>query len=277
MSCKHTSNTKTIILCLQKVKHLVNWTKFQKNQTMKKGILLTLLMMAFAATAQESVLLRLNYNKGDNYVTSIELKQSMGAQGGMSMTMFMNSNVSSVNDQSIMLESKVESVVINMNQGGMVMDYDSNKSSEELDQMGQMMKSQFDPILKATIYNSVDHYGNVLEVKVEPSLPGMEQFTGSQNAINFPEEEVSIGSSWESESENQGMKIVTKYTVANINDGMISLDIAGDVSGIGTGTLNGKSTVEISSGVQTNATIEMNLSAQGIEMNLITTSTMKKI
>ena len=277
MSCKHTSNTKTIILCLQKVKHLVNWTKFQKNQTMKKGILLTLLMMAFAATAQESVLLRLNYNKGDNYVTSIELKQSMGAQGGMSMTMFMNSNVSSVNDQSIMLESKVESVVINMNQGGMVMDYDSNKSSEELDQMGQMMKSQFDPILKATIYNSVDRYGNVLEVKVEPTLPGMEQFTGSQNAINFPEEEVSIGSSWESESENQGMKIVTKYTVANINDGMISLDIAGDVSGIGTGTLNGKSTVEISSGVQTNATIEMNLSAQGIEMNLITTSTMKKI
>ena len=277
MSCKHTSNTKTIILCLQKVKHLVNWTKFQKNQTMKKGILLTLLMMAFAATAQESVLLRLNYNKGDNYVTSIELKQSMGAQGGMSMTMFMNSNVSSVNDQSIMLESKVESVVMNMNQGGMVMDYDSNKSIEELDQMGQMMKSQFDPILKATIYNSVDRYGNVLEVKVEPSLPGMEQFTGSQNAINFPEEEVSIGSSWESESENQGMKIVTKYTVANINDGMISLDIAGDVSGIGTGTLIGKSTVEISSGVQTNATIEMNLSAQGIEMNLITTSTMKKI
>jgi len=277
MSCKHTSNTKTIILCLQKVKHLVNWTKFQKNQTMKKGILLTLLMMAFAATAQESVLLRLNYNKGDNYVTSIELKQSMGAQGGMSMTMFMNSNVSSVNDQSIMLESKVESVVMNMNQGGMVMDYDSNKSSEELDQMGQMMKSQFDPILKATIYNSVDRYGNVLEVKVEPSLPGMEQFTGSQNAINFPEEEVSIGSSWESESENQGMKIVTKYTVTNIADGMISLNIAGDVSGIGTGTLIGKSTVEISSGVQTNATIEMNLSAQGIEMNLITTSTMKKI
>ena len=131
--------------------------------------------------------------------------------------------------------------------------------------------------LKATIYNSVDRYGNVLEVKVEPSLPGMEQFTGSQNAINFPEEEVSIGSSWESESENQGMKIVTKYTVANINDGMISLDIAGDVSGIGTGTLYGKSTVEISSGVQTNATIEMNLSAQGIEMNLVTTSTMKKI
>lgn len=42
------------------------------------------------------------------------------------------------------------------------MDYDSNKFFEELDQVGQMMKSQFDPILKATIYNSLDFYGNVL-------------------------------------------------------------------------------------------------------------------
>ena len=244
---------------------------------MKKIILLALVITTFTATAQESVLLRLNYNKGDNYLTTVELKQSMGVQGEMNMNMEMNSNVSSADNQAIILESKIGSIVMDMNQGGMAMSYDSNKSGEELDQMGQMMKSQFDPILKATIYNSVDRYGNVLEVKVEPSLPGMEQFTGGQNAINFPEEEVSIGSSWESESENQGMKIVTKYTVANINDGMISLDIAGDVSGIGTGTLNGKSTVEISSGVQTNATIEMNLSAQGIEMNLITTSTMKKI
>ncbi len=132
---------------------------------MRKFILLALLTFSFTAAAQESVLLRLNYNQGDNYITSIELEQNMGEQGGMSMTMKMNSNVNSVDDELIMLESKIKSIAMNMNQGGMVMDYDSNKSSEELDQMGQMMKSQFDPILKATIYNSVDRYGNVLEVK----------------------------------------------------------------------------------------------------------------
>ena len=140
---------------------------------MRKFILLALLTFSFTAAAQESVLLRLNYNQGDNYITSIELEQNMGEQGGMSMTMKMNSNVNSVDDELIMLESKIKSIAMNMNQGGMVMDYDSNKSSEELDQMGQMMKSQFDPILKATIYNSVDSYGNVLELKVEPTLPGM--------------------------------------------------------------------------------------------------------
>ncbi|AOR25885.1 hypothetical protein FORMA_07120 [Formosa sp. Hel3_A1_48] len=244
---------------------------------MRKFILLALLTISFTAATQESVLLRLNYNQGDNYITSIELEQNMGEQGGMSMTMKMNSNVNSVDDELIMLESKIKSIAMNMNQGGMVMDYDSNKSSEELDQMGQMMKSQFDPILKATIYNSVDRYGNVLELKVEPTLPGMEQFTGSQNAINFPDEAVSVGSSWVSEADNQGMKIVTKYTVTSISDGMIYLDVSGDVSGIGVGTIIGKSTVEISSGIQTNATIEMTISAQGIEMNMVTSSTMKKV
>ena len=244
---------------------------------MRKFILLALLTISFTASTQESVLLRLNYNQGDNYITSIELEQNMGEQGGMSMMMKMNSKVNSVDDELIMLESKIKSIAMNMNQGGMVMDYDSNKSSEELDQMGQMMKSQFDPILKATIYNSVDRYGNVLELKVEPTLPGMEQFTGSQNAINFPDEAVSVGSSWVSEADNQGMKIVTKYTVTSISDGMIYLDVSGDVSGIGVGTINGKSTVEISSGIQTNATIEMTISAQGIEMNMVTSSTMKKV
>ena len=57
---------------------------------MRKFILLALLTFSFTAGAQESVLLRLNYNQGDNYITSIELEQNMGEQGGMSMTMKMN-------------------------------------------------------------------------------------------------------------------------------------------------------------------------------------------
>ena len=248
-----------------------------KQTPMKKIILLALVITTFTATAQESVLLRLNYNKGDNYLTTVELKQSMGVQGEMNMNMEMNSNVSSADNQAIILESKIGSIVMDMNQGGMAMSYDSNKSGEELDQMGQMMKSQFDPILQATIYNSVDRYGNVLEVRTEPSLAGMEQFTGNQNAINFPVEEVSVGSSWTSEVDKQGMKILTKYTVSEIADGAVLLEISGEVSGLATGAMNGKSTVDISSGIQTASTIEMTMSVQGMEMSFITTSTMTKI
>ena len=244
---------------------------------MKKIILLALAIATFTASAQESVLLRLNYNKGDNYLTTVELKQNMGVQGKMNMNMEMNSTVSSADDKAIMLESKIGSIIMNMNQGGMAKSYDSNKSSEELDQMGQMMKSQFDPILQATIYNSLDRYGNVLEVRTEPSLPGMEQFTGNQNAINFPDEEVSVGFSWTSEVDNQGMKVLTKYTVSEIAGGAVYLEISGEVSGLATGAMNGKSTVDISSGIQTASTIEMTMSVQGMEMSFITTSTMTKI
>ena len=47
---------------------------------MKKIILLALAIATFTASAQESVLLRLNYNKGDNYLTTVELKQNMGSK-----------------------------------------------------------------------------------------------------------------------------------------------------------------------------------------------------
>ena len=70
---------------------------------MRKFILLALLTISFTASTQESVLLRLNYNQGDNYITYIELEQNMGEQGGMSMMMKMNSKVNSVDDELIML------------------------------------------------------------------------------------------------------------------------------------------------------------------------------
>ena len=252
---------------------------------MKKIILLALVITNFTATAQESVLLRLNYNKGDNYITNVELSQNMGGQGEMNMNMGMYSTVSNVDDKAIILESKIESIVMTMNVGGMAMNYDSkamnydsNKTDEELDPMGQMMKSQFDPILQATIYNTFDRYGNVLEVRMEPKpLPGMEQFTDNQNAINFPDEEVSVGSSWTSEVDKQGMKVLTKYKVSRIYDGAVFLDISGTVSGLATGNMIGTSIVNISSGIQAASTIEMTMSVQGIEMSFVTSSTMTKM
>jgi len=245
---------------------------------MKKIILLALVLTNFTAKAQESVLLRLNYNKGDNYLTNVELNQNMGGQGEMNMNMEMYSTVNNADDKAITLESKIESIVMTMNQGGMAMNYDSNKTDEELDPMGQMMKSQFDPILQATIYNTFDRYGNVLEVRMEPKpLPGMEQFTDNQNAINFPDEEVSVGSSWTSEVDKQGMKVLTKYTVSKIYDGVVLLDVSGTLSGLATGNINGNSIVNISSGIQAASTIEMTMSVQGMEMSFVTSSTMTKM
>lgn len=244
---------------------------------MKRIILVLLVITSLSITAQESVLLRLNYNEGDNYLLTVEAKQNMGLQGGMSMNMTMGVIITEVGAKNIKTESKITSVVMDMMQGEMSMSYDSNKKEAELDQMGQMMKSQFDPMMKATIHTSLDNLGNMIETKIEPAIPGMEQLTGSASTINYPEEKVSVGSSWTSEDENQGVKMSTTYTISSIANGIVSLDVSGDVTGAGTGTIKGKTTVDISSGVPKSSALEVTMSAQGVNMSIITNTTMTKI
>ncbi|MDC1379538.1 DUF6263 family protein [Algibacter sp.] len=244
---------------------------------MKRIILVLLVITSLSATAQESVLLRLNYNEGDNYLLTVDAKQNMGLQGGMNMNMTMGVIITEVGAKNIKTESKITSVVMDMMQGEISMSYDSNKKEAELDQMGQMMKSQFDPMMKATIHTSLDNLGNMIETKIEPAIPGMEQLTASASTINYPEEKVSVGSSWTSEDENQGVKMSTTYTISSIANGIVSLDISGDVAGAGTGTIKGKTTVDISSGVPKSSALEVTMSAQGVNMSIITNTTMTKI
>ena len=73
------------------------------------------------------------------------------------------------------------------------------------------------------------------------------------------------------------MKVLTKYTVSKIYDGVVLLDISGTVSGLATGNINGKSNINISSGIQEASTIEMTMSVQGIDMSFVTSSTMTKM
>ena len=198
---------------------------------MKRILIALLVITSIAVSAQESVLLRLNYTEGDSYLMTVESKQGMGAQGGVNIKMNMGMIVSEVSGDNVKTESKILSVALDMMQGGMAMSYDSNKKDEELDQMGQMLKSQFDPMMSSIIYNSYDKLGNITETKVEPSVPGMNQLTEASGSVIYPNEKISVGSSWSSNKDNQGMKTTTTYTVSQIKDGIVYLDITGNVSG----------------------------------------------
>ena len=245
---------------------------------MKKVLIALLVITSITTTAQESVLLRLNYTKGDSFLVTTESNQNMGSQGGMNMKMTMGMIVDDVVEDNIKTESQITSIVMDMMQGGMTMSYDSNKNDEELDQMGQMLKSQFAPMMESVIYNTLDSQGNVLDTKLDPAIPGMEQMTNrAMNTINYPKEKVSVGSSWTSENENQGMKMTTKYTVSSIADGFVTLDVSGDMSGVGTGTIKGKSTVEISSGMSINSEIEITIATQGMNITGTTKTTVSKM
>ena len=244
---------------------------------MKKIFIAFVVLTSLSITAQESVLLRLNYAKGDSYLLSLESKQSLGVQGGTDMKMAMGMIVSEVSPEDIKLESQIISIAMDVMQGGMSMSYDSSKKAEELDNMGQMMKTQIDPMMKAVIYTTLDRMGNMIDMKIEPVVPGMDQFSGNSNSINYPKEKVSVGSSWTSENEKQGMKMTTTYKVLSIADRVVTIDVSGTVSGAGTGSIKGKTMVDVNSGVPTSSSQEVTLSAQGMDIIITTKTSMKKI
>ena len=89
----------------------------------------------------------------------------MGAKGGVDMKISMDMIVTSKEGDMLSTESKIKSINMNMLQGGMAMSYDSSMKEEDLDEMGKMMKQQFDPMMKSTITSKVNIKGEILETK----------------------------------------------------------------------------------------------------------------
>lgn len=244
---------------------------------MKRMIMLLMFITSLTVVSQEEVLLRLNYTEGDQYSIKTEQKQNSGLQGGMSMNMTMDMIVSEVSTDTIKTESKIASIAMNMMRGEMSMSYDSSMEEEDLDQMGLMLKSQFDPMMDAIILNTSDKFGNIIQTTIEPAIPALDRITSYSSTI-YPEEKVSVGSSWTSENDNQGMKMSTTYTVTEIKDGMLYLDITGTISGQGSGSLKGTSEIELSSGLSKKRSIKMTIDGQdGINANINSNVTITKV
>ncbi|MFT5245227.1 MAG: hypothetical protein ACI8QQ_003176 [Psychroserpens sp.] len=69
----------------------------------------------------------------------------------------------------------------------------------------------------------------------------------------------------------------TTFKVSSIANVVVTLDVSGEVSGAGTGSIKRKTTVDISSGVPTSATLEVTISAQGMDITATTNTTTTKI
>ena len=244
---------------------------------MKKLLFLFLLVTAINATSQESVLLRANYKKGDVLEVKMEQSQNMGAKGGVDMKMSMDMIVTSKDGDMLTTESKIKSINMNMLQGGMAMSYDSSMKDDDLDEMGKMMKQQFDPMMKSTIIAKVNSQGEILETKVEPSNPAMDQIIAQAKGVIYPNEEVLVGTSWSDVTSQQGMSVTSIYTVSKIENGKVYINITGAVTGMGEGDIKGDLVVDIETGIQDSASSEMAVNAGGMDMKISTKTTTTKI
>jgi|TARA_B110000503_G_scaffold51782_1_gene83478 hypothetical protein len=244
---------------------------------MKKLLFLFVLITAINVSSQESVLLRVNYKKGDVLDVKMEQSQNMGAKGGVDMKMSMDMIVTSKDGDMLSTESKIKSISMNMLQGGMAMSYDSSMKEEDLDEMGKMMKQQFDPMMKSTITSKVNIKGEILETKIEPLNPAMDQITAQAKGVIYPNEKVSVGTFWSDVASQQGMTVTSIYTVSKIENGKVYINITGSVSGMGEGDIKGDLVVDIETGMQDSASSEMAINAGGMDMKIATKTTMSKL
>lgn len=243
---------------------------------MKKLLILFLAISANLSLAQDAALLRLNYEKGATYDVEMNISQEMGTVMSMGMLINMDIKVLDVKDDTYDSEMKFTKMTMDMLQGGQAMSFDSTKSDEELDDTGKMMKAQMGPMLSALIYAKGNNLGEILEVKVEPSIPGVEDMAKQSSNVVYPTEAVSVGSTWTMTKEEKGMKMDFLYTVKSISSDKVVLDLSGDVSGMATGKISGNMNIDKASGIPENSTIDMNMSVSGQELKSTIKMTMVK-
>lgn len=242
---------------------------------MKKLFILFLVVSSTISVAQESVTLRVKYKKGDTFL--MKMSQTM-TTAGMLMTnnMDMAMEVLDSEDDVFTSKTKITKVAMDMMQGAMQMSYDSSKKNDDLDQMGQMLKAQIDPLLQAIITTKTDQFGDILEVAVIPEVQGSEQFK-NQSGISFPKKAVKVGDTWTNENQTQGMKISTEYKVTKITKEKVFLTANGTVSGAGTGTLKGTFEVDRNTGITLKSVVDTNTNTQGQDMKVGVEMTIEKI
>ncbi|MDP5104826.1 MAG: hypothetical protein NWQ31_01495 [Polaribacter sp.] len=243
---------------------------------MKKLLVLLLVVTSTISFAQESVLLRLNYAKGDEFKAEMKMSQEMGTMMSMGMSIDMSMSVVDVTDDTNISEMKITKMTMDMLQAGNVMSFDSTKSDDELDEMGKMMKAQMSPMLSSVITSKGNNLGEVLEVKAEPNVPGMDDFTSQTNVV-YPKEAIKVGSTWTFQKDQKGMILDFVYTVKAILKDKVELDITGTSSGLATGDITGTMNIDRASGIPLTSNIDMSLTLQGQKMNSKVSMTMTKM
>jgi hypothetical protein len=205
----------------------------------------------------------------------MEMKQSLELMGGMNMKSDMVADITEVTEEKITSETRIKRVIVDVLQGAQSFKYDSETKDEDLDMVGVEMKKQFEPMMNAVITQVSDRYGQILEAKVEPKVPGMDNF-GQQS--EYPKEPVKVGSTWTSEvADDTSGTITMNYKVDKITDTTLFASITGTASSLPGSTISGSLEVDIASGNPNIVVVKINADVEGSKMSIETAITSTKI
>ncbi len=245
---------------------------------MKKLFTLFILAMSMSVYAQESVLLRLNYQKGDKYRVKAVMKQTMS---------MMTNNIEAVSMQEVVgikgdkttLNSTTDKFVMDMNKMGQAVHYDSSMDEKEMDQMAKTMHTQMKPYITSTFSVTYDNLGNIMDAKLVKGTGNLEQFKqGLSVGTVYPKEAVKVGSQWTDKNNINGFDYTKTYTVDKIDKNFVYVKVLVKISGMGgTGTGDGMMKIDKNTGLMVSATSKNTISAMGQEIKTEATITNTKL
>lgn len=244
---------------------------------MKKFTTLLLLFSTVLVFAQEEVLLRLNYKKGDVYSISMKMNQDMGGLAKSLMTLGMKQEITETTKDGYSCSMKIENIKMDVTQGDKINSYDSSKEVKEDDAFASQMQQTLGGMLSATMLMKGNNLGEVLDIKIEPNLPGMEQMMNSNESVIYPEEAIKETSSWRMTRDQNGIKMIFNYTVKEISKETILLLVDGDASGVASGTISGTIIIDRNDGVPVNSKLDINLETAGQKIGTSVEMTTEKL
>ncbi|CAL2075822.1 hypothetical protein [Tenacibaculum sp. 190524A05c] len=243
---------------------------------MKKIAIALLLLVSTITFGQEKVLLRLNYKKGDKYQTHMKMKQDMGVMV-MDMEMTMEMFVEAVKDKKYDLKNNFTFFSTVMEQGGEKMVYNSKMKDEELSGEAKKMASTMKPLLETTIFLNMDDLGNSKLIKLVPEVAGVTQLKDQMSSVQYPKEQVSVGSTWVNVQKTNNIGMEMTYTVTEITKDYVLADITGKVSLMPGAKIGGKLKIDRTTGIPSYMNMKLEAEMMGVTMKMDSEVNMKKI
>lgn len=254
---------------------------------MKIQYLLILIAVFISTVASKSgsdpIELKLNMPVGKTYITTTKIDskmQMMGMDIGTSIEMVFDMTAKSTEGDLTNIESSFQSIKMDIPMTGVSYDSKKNNTDSPMGKMNSIMGKKFTIVM--------DKQGAVKEVKdtnqlfarVEGAANMMSNF--GQGMATLPTKPVSLGDSWDSESEMNSngiyMKIKDKWTLESVTNGMAHIKVKSifenskskiegqkvELSGTQSGTVD----VEVATGmsIKSDMVQDMEISVDGQKM-----------
>jgi hypothetical protein len=247
------------------------------------AMLVLIALASFSFMAKDGVTLRLQPKQGQTYtatskVSAMTMIEVQGQTANMSQTFEVRQSASAkeVSKEQSTIETKIEAIKMNMSQMGMKLEYDSEHPEKTSPMLAGQTK-QFEESLNKVVTVNYDALGKIIGEDTDLDMNQL-----SNVIIELPEEELSVGSKWNSKKSqsvsNTEFNVNMEYTVTAISKKSVDISFTGstdskDITGTysGTASLNPQTGMIISSTTKSN--VSMTINEQGVSMPITVVGT----